>query len=438
MAVITVGCLAIGGFAAALVSHAADDVTVKKKEDSAMVPDDQAAAAMLRLAKSERPSEGTKRSPDAALAGANAPLDLSAALGTAEVAPLSTGGAGATPVPPQALIKAQRDAFNAAYADAYKMLLASRLKARMSPMRVESFDVRRHEEQAEAAALVKGMGASEDEDSEDMGLRSLGKLGDLAALGASPALAALSGRGMGGDDSLGSSGGAQQDPNFLAEKRAFFQRGGSQLVPGRLGSEVQAPYSRYELQMGAVIPGVLISGISSEAPGQIIGQVSENVYDSATGSHLLIPQGSRLVGTYSATVANGQARVQVAWVRLNFPNGHKLDLGGMSGSDQAGVSGFRDRVNRHFAQRLASALMTSALTIAYEMAAPRNGGFYENAIHRGAGESIVRMGIEGAQQSAQIPPTLEIRPGYRFNIAVNKDIVFPAAYADGIERRRRR
>ncbi len=170
-----------------------------------------------------------------------------------------------------------------------------------------------------------------------------------------------------------------------AQKLAFFKSGGQQLEPGRLdNSAVQAQRSPFEVQMGSVIPGVLISGISSEAPGQIIGQVSESVYDSASGRHLLIPQGSRLVGTYSAQVSQGQTRVQVAWVRVNFPSGGTVDLGGMAGADQAGVSGFNDRVNRHFVRRLTAALMTTAFTVAYEITAPTGGNAMEGAVHRRA------------------------------------------------------
>jgi type IV secretory pathway VirB10-like protein len=228
------------------------------------------------------------------------------------------------------------------------------------------------------------------------------------------------------------------DPNMQQEKLRFFQQGGEQLEPGQLGSRVREARSPYVLLMGSVIPGVLISGIHSESPGQIIGQVSESVFDSATGRYLLIPQGARLVGTYSAFISQGQSRVQVAWVRMNFPDGSSLDLEGMSGTDQAGTAGFEDQINRHFAKRLAAALMTTALTVAYEVTMPQNGGLVEGAVHRGVGESLVQLGTDMAREEGKLPPTLNIRAGYRFSIAVNKDITFPGPYEDGIDRRVRR
>ncbi len=103
-----------------------------------------------------------------------------------------------------------------------------------------------------------------------------------------------------------------------------------------LDEKVSAPHSQYELRAGWVIPGVMISGINSDLPGQIVGQVAQDVYDSATGKYLLIPHGTRVIGTYSSDVAYGQEGVAVRQ-RLVFPDGKALDLGSMPGADMARV-----------------------------------------------------------------------------------------------------
>jgi type IV secretion system protein TrbI len=401
------------------------DQAVMLTPDTAAADEVQAAAASLAIS---APSE-----PPLVV-----PMEANA-LATAQAGAATPDGAG-----PAAFLGEREKAYEKFLLDVQQLMLQSRLRGRVAPLRAEGFMARAREDDermARNAELLRQSGITAGAD-EGMG----GGLGGLAVAGMSPALAALAsggnvlGGGAGGLGSMAAMGGAggQQDPNFNAAKLDFFQNGGRQLEPGRLQTTVRPAASPYELLMGSVIPGVLLSGINTEGPGQITGQVSENVFDSATGQHLLIPQGSRLVGTYSALVAQGQARVQVAWVRLNYPNGDKLDLGGMSGTDQAGTAGFRDKVNRHFMEKFAAALMTSAITVAYELSAPRNGSFYEGAVHRGVGESIVRVGIDAANRNAQIPPTIEIRPGYRFSIAVSKDIVFPGAYDDGIQRRRAR
>ncbi|HEL9683060.1 TPA: conjugal transfer protein TrbI, partial [Legionella pneumophila] len=128
-----------------------------------------------------------------------------------------------------------------------------------------------------------------------------------------------------------------------------------------LNSKLENPNSSYELRAGGVIPGVMVSGISSELPGQIIGQVSQNVYDTATGRFLLIPQGTKLLGIYSSDVSFGQDSVLVAWQRLVFPDGKTLDIGSMPGADSAGYGGFRDQVDHHYARIYGSALLMSGI-----------------------------------------------------------------------------
>ena len=129
----------------------------------------------------------------------------------------------------------------------------------------------------------------------------------------------------------------------------------------RMDSKPEPPRTRYELRAGFVVPATMISGINSELPGQVIGQVSQNVYDTPTGKYLLIPQGSRLVGAYSSDVVYGQERVLVAWQRIVFPDGKAMDIGAMPGADGAGYAGFHDKVNNHYLRTFGSALLMSAI-----------------------------------------------------------------------------
>ena len=71
----------------------------------------------------------------------------------------------------------------------------------------------------------------------------------------------------------------------------------------------------------------MVTGINSDLPGNIIAQVSQNVFDTATGNHLLLPQGAKLFGVYDSRVIYGQERVLVAWNRVVFPDGSAVTLG---------------------------------------------------------------------------------------------------------------
>ena len=94
-----------------------------------------------------------------------------------------------------------------------------------------------------------------------------------------------------------------------------------------------------KLKPARLIPSLLITGINSDLPGQITGQVRTNVYDTATGRYLLIPQGAKIIGVYDSQIAYGQERILIAWKRILFPNGKSIDLEGMPGVDLSGYAG---------------------------------------------------------------------------------------------------
>jgi type IV secretory pathway VirB10-like protein len=203
----------------------------------------------------------------------------------------------------------------------------------------------------------------------------------------------------------------------------------------KLESETAPPRSPYELRAGFVVPATLISGINSDLPGQIMAQVAQNVYDTPIGKYLLIPQGSRLVGTYSSDVAYGQARVLVAWQRIVFPDGKALDIGAMPGADSAGYAGFNDLENHHYVRLFSSALLMSAVTAAttYSQRQNQAGSVFGrpdagSALSEALGQQLGQVTAQLIAKNMNIAPTLEIRPGYRFNVIVTKDMTFTKPY----------
>lgn len=202
----------------------------------------------------------------------------------------------------------------------------------------------------------------------------------------------------------------------------------------KLNAQVEAPETPYVLRAGYVIPGLLISGINSDLPGQILAQVTQDVYDTATGRHLLLPQGSRLVGTYSSQVAYGQSRVLTAWDRIIFPDGKVLDIQGMQGADSAGYSGYKDKINTHFWKVFSSAFLMSGIVAGVNISQnsgddrvsdqQRAGDAMSEALGQQLGQAMTQM----IMKNLNIAPTIEIRPGYRFNVMVSKDMIFSRPY----------
>jgi type IV secretion system protein VirB10 len=194
-----------------------------------------------------------------------------------------------------------------------------------------------------------------------------------------------------------------------------------------------AARARYEVKAGTVIPGTLITGVNSDVAGEIIGQVREAVYDSATAEKILIPQGSKLIGTYNSHVEYGQDRVQVAWNRIIFPDQSSIDLAAMSGADMSGESGFQDQTDNHLFKIFGNAILASAFGSAAMLS--QNIHQNNNNVNQGInpqqvvasqlGLQVSEVGMEMVRRGLNIPPTIEIRPGYEFNIMANKDMILP-------------
>lgn len=227
-------------------------------------------------------------------------------------------------------------------------------------------------------------------------------------------------------------GGVNVDPNGQREKENIFNADLKEL--GYLPNRVVPQQSLYELKRGSVIPATLITGINSDLPGRITAQVSQNVFDSATGHRLLIPQGTELVGRYDSKVSFGQSRVLVVWTDMIFPNGSTLQIGGMAGTDAQGYSGFTDEVNNHYLKTFGSALLVALIGTGIDMAIPQNQNTYadsntaEDAARRNFAETFGRVADRTIQKNMDVQPTLEIRPGYKFNVLVEQDIVFAGVY----------
>lgn len=226
-------------------------------------------------------------------------------------------------------------------------------------------------------------------------------------------------------------GSANADPNGQFGKQDFFNQDISEA--GYLANRVVPQQSPYELKRGSVIPATLITGINSDLPGRITGQVRQNVYDSATGHLLLIPQGTKLFGRYDSDVSFGQKRVLVVWTDIIFPNGATLQIGSMGGIDGEGYGGFKDKVNNHYLRTFGSAALLAIIGTGIDMAVPESSTLStqdtaSDAARRNFAEVFGRVVERTINKNLDVQPTLQIRPGYNFNILVDQDIIFPGSY----------
>ena len=208
------------------------------------------------------------------------------------------------------------------------------------------------------------------------------------------------------------------------EQKEAFLKGGS--TETRNSGTLQMPASPYQVMAGTVIPAALVTGIQSDLPGDVIATVTESVYDTATGRHLLIPQGSRILGRYNSQVSYGQSRVQMVWNRIVLPDTSSLTLDNLVGTDPAGRAGLEDTVDWHWGRIAAGAALTTLLGVGAELSAPenrQNGNRVVIAGRDGLQDSVNQVGHEMTRRNLNLQSTLTARPGLAVRVIVNRDLV---------------
>lgn len=226
---------------------------------------------------------------------------------------------------------------------------------------------------------------------------------------------------------------AYEAQNMQARKESFLHTAVRPQSDDYLPSIRVAPLSRYEIKAGWEIPAVLEQSLNSDLPGELKALVTSNVYDTATGMYLLIPQGARLVGRYDSRISYGQDGVQVTWSRIVFPDASTIDLNGMEGLDAHGSAGLRDQVDRHYRRLIGFSVLTSLFTAAFAISQARNESVLVNPsasqLAAGAvGQELSQIGAEITRRNLNVQPTIKVPAGYRFTVRVNRDILFESPY----------
>ena len=220
--------------------------------------------------------------------------------------------------------------------------------------------------------------------------------------------------------------------NGQSQKAAFLKKMKATDSSSYLDSSLKKSISPYEIKSGTIISANLITGINSDLPGNISASVSRNVYDSVTGNHLLIPQGSKLEGMYSSQISYGQDRVLFAWSRIIMPNGDSYDLQGQPGVDLSGMSGISDIVDNHTFKIFGSALAFSVFGALGQLSQPRQAANVQPSnsqiVFGAVGQEMTQTAAKLIERNMNIQPTNKIRPGAAFRVLLTKDMIFPGAY----------
>ena len=193
----------------------------------------------------------------------------------------------------------------------------------------------------------------------------------------------------------------------------------------------QKPASPYQLIAGTIIPASLVTGLNADLPGFVIAQVTEHVYDTVSGRHLLVPQGSRLVGRYDSVVAYGQERALVVWQRIIRPDGLSIVIDNLPATDTAGYAGLSDAVDLKTWRLVKGIGLATVLGVGQTLAFGSGLAFGQGsgdsdiirALRESTGQTTNRAGQRLIERELNVQPTLTVRPGWPLRVIVHKDIV---------------
>jgi type IV secretion system protein VirB10 len=186
------------------------------------------------------------------------------------------------------------------------------------------------------------------------------------------------------------------------------------------------------LVRGTYIRCVLESRIISDFGGFTSCIVTEPVY-SINGYNLLLPKGSKVLGSYRRGASGGTERIEVIWDRITTPSGIDVNMAS-PGVDNLGGSGVPGQYDAHWARRITSALLISMVADAFKYAAAENGppsyGYsgagvvVQNPYESSTARTMERLANDALTENMRRPPTVTVNQGTIINVYVAKDVDF--------------
>ena len=173
---------------------------------------------------------------------------------------------------------------------------------------------------------------------------------------------------------------------------------------------------------GSFLEAVLVTQLSGDFPGPVLAAVSVPFY-SADRQRILVPRGTRAIGTAAAVTSQDQSRLVVGFHRLLFPDGRWVALD-FQGLNQVGEGALKDQVNRHYLSMFAAVGAVGIISgLTLQGSNPYAGG--TESFRAGAGQGFGQGATQILQRFLNRFPTLTIRAGHRLRIWFTSDVLVP-------------
>ena len=184
------------------------------------------------------------------------------------------------------------------------------------------------------------------------------------------------------------------------------------------------PYVLFE---GSIIETTLLTRLDGDFSGPVKVMVTNPVY-SRDRQHVLIPDGSSILGEVRPVQGFGQRRLAVIFHRLIMPDGYSVDLDQFKGLNQVGETGLKDQVNNHYMQIFGASIALGVISGAAQATVPNVGIDASGAdtYRVGVASSVSQSSTRVLDKFMNINPTLTIREGHRVKIYLTNDLLLPA------------
>ncbi len=177
------------------------------------------------------------------------------------------------------------------------------------------------------------------------------------------------------------------------------------------------------LYEGEFLECVLVTQLRGDFPGPANAMVAVDMW-SRDRQRIVVPRGSRVLGTASAVSQWGQARLGVAFHRLILPDGRYVSLDQFRGLNQVGETGLKDQVNNHYKSVFGAAAAVGLLSGLTVQNTSVHGPAGER-IRAGAGASMAQQGMAITERFLNRLPTVTIRAGHRVRVYFTADVLVP-------------
>jgi type IV secretion system protein VirB10 len=253
----------------------------------------------------------------------------------------------------------------------------------------------------------------------------------------------------GGTTSGGAAGGTQTTTKNVSDSDYYFTPALSEAKRNKVTTIGNLAYT---IAQGKIIDCVLETAINTDLPGIVRAIISRDVFAEA-GKNILIPKGSRLIGSYTANVAQGQSRVSIVWNRLIRPDG--IDMSITSNAiDKLGRAGVNGDLDNKYFETLGNAMLLSIINIGAAAATQKitnaqnptsvtttNGNNTVTQNSGNATDTAVQNAISTfnsttnglVQNALKVTPTVTIDQGTIVKVLINQDVIFPADLAQGVK-----